>query len=410
MTTFTDQRVASIHETFSAAEDHGLIHHYSESSQWNGRHIQVGGSELKNFVTCSYFGLELDERIKESIASAASNHGASFIVSRTYASSPLFAEFEERLEAIFESPVVVAPSTTLAHLSFISVMIQKGDVLILDGQVHNSVQLAASTAVGKAKVIPIRHNDTDRLRQVVERQLSKDETQNVWYFGDGIYSMYGDVAPVEELCQILDEFPRFHCYLDDAHGMSIRGKNGRGYVLSNLDAIHPKMVVAVSLSKCFGIGCGGALVFGNRHWRDMVQSCGATMIFSSPMPPPMLAAGIASAEIHLSAEIEQMQEELAEKISYFRKRAAELSIELLSSDISPVQYVMIGDYQKALEVARRVLNDGFFVSICAYPAVAINHTGLRLTISRYTANNDIDLVLRAIRVAIDEAVVSEILN
>ena len=84
-----------------------------------------------------------------------------------------------------------------------SLMIQPGDVLILDQQVHNSVRLAALTAQGKAEIVTTRHNDTGQLGQLVERYLAKPETNRVWYCGDGVYSMYGDVAPVAELLGLL---------------------------------------------------------------------------------------------------------------------------------------------------------------------------------------------------------------
>ena len=181
--------------------------------------------------------------------------------------------------------------------------------------------------------------------------------------------------------------------------MSTQGRHGRGYVLSCQDSLHPRMVVAISLSKCFGMGCGGALLFPNREWRGHVQSCGATMIFSGPIPPPMLGAGIASARIHLSPEIAALQGELAARIKLFRQAAARKGIELLSSERSPVQYVLVGELEqdRMLAVARAVMDDGFFISCCGYPAVAKNHSGLRLTLSRHVSEADIHAVLDSIR-------------
>jgi 7-keto-8-aminopelargonate synthetase-like enzyme len=236
-----------------------------------------------------------------------------------------------------------------------------------------------------------------RLEHLAERYLARPETNRVWYCGDGIYSMHGDVAPVADLLGLLERHERFHCYLDDAHGMSTQGRHGRGYVLSCQESLHPRMVVAMSLSKSFGMGCGGALVFPNRQWRDMVHSCGATMIFSGPIAPPMLGAGIASARIHLSPEIDTLQGELAARIRLFRQVAARMGIELLSSELSPVQYVLVGELDRMLAVARAVLDDGFFVSCCGYPAVAKNHSGLRLTLSRHVREADIYAVLDSIR-------------
>jgi 7-keto-8-aminopelargonate synthetase-like enzyme len=403
MSFFVDQRVQAIARSFALGDALGLIHHNADDVPLTGRTIPIGGRELVNFVTCSYLGLELDPRVIDGIGQAARKYGASFSMSRTFASAPPYTELERLLGRIFDAHPVVVPSTTLGHLSFMSVMVQPGDVLILDQQVHNSVRVAAQTAQGKAQIVPVRHNDMGRLGQLVERYLARPETNRIWYCGDGIYSMHGDVAPVAHLLSLLERHERFHCYLDDAHGMSTQGRHGRGYVLSCQDQLHPRMVVAVSLSKCFGIGCGGALVFPHREWRDMVQSCGATMIFSGPIPPPMLGAGVASAKIHLSPEIIDMQAELAARIRLFRQLAAQKGIELLSSELSPVQYVLVRGLDRPEAVAKAVRDDGFFVSSCAYPAVAKNHVGLRLTLNRHVSETDVRDVLDSIRRALTAA-------
>jgi 7-keto-8-aminopelargonate synthetase-like enzyme len=396
MSFFVDERVQAIAHSFAAGDALGLIHHYADDVPMTGRTIPIGGRELVNFVTCSYLGLELDPRLIDGVSKAARKYGSAFAMSRTFASAPPYVEFERLLGRIFDAHPVVVPTTTLGHLSFMSVMIQPGDVLILDQQVHNSVRLTALTTQGKAQLVPARHNDMGRLEQLVERYLAMPETNRVWYCGDGVYSMYGDVAPVADLLRLLERHERFHCYLDDAHGMSTQGQHGRGYVLSCQDSLHPRMVVAVSFAKCFGMGCGATLVFPNRQWRDMVQSCGATMIFSGPIPPPMLGAGIASAKIHLSPEITALQGELAARIKLFRQVAARKGIELLSSELSPVQYVLVGERDRMLAVARAVMDDGFFVSCCGYPAVAKNHSGLRLTLSRHVTETDVGDVLDSI--------------
>jgi 7-keto-8-aminopelargonate synthetase-like enzyme len=170
---FVDERVQDIARCFAAGDAFGLIHHHADDVPLTGRTIPIGGRDLVNFVTCSYLGLEFDPRVIDGISRAARRYGSSFCMSRTFASAPPFAEFEQLLGRIFEAHPVVVTSTTLGHLSFMSVMVQPGDVLILDQQVHNSVQLAALTVQGKAQLVPTRHNDMGRLEQMVERYLAK---------------------------------------------------------------------------------------------------------------------------------------------------------------------------------------------------------------------------------------------
>lgn len=393
---FVDPAVNLIDSAFLSGIRRGLIHHFIDDEQLNGKNFRIKGKEFTNFSTCSYFALEHDPRVKSAIVAAVEKYGASFIMSRTYASSPQFLEFESLLTKIFDAYPVVTPSTTLGHLAFMSVMVQSGDAILLDQQVHNSVQMAASTVQHKAQVVIVKHSDMSRLEQRIQK-LSQDSSVNrIWYSADGIYSMFGDTVPISALLLLLDKYPKFYCYIDDAHGMGVFGKNGRGFVLDAQKTIHPKMVVAVSLSKCFGMGCGGALVLPNKEWQRKIRTCGSTMIFSSPIPPPMLGGGVELAKIHLSPEIETFQFELSRRVKHFRTEAEASGIPLVSSPRVPVQYITVGSLESALEVVEAIFKDGYFVNICAYPAVPKNRCGLRLTITRNVDLADISGLVASI--------------
>ena len=125
------------------------------------------------------------------------------------------------------------------------------------------------------------------------------------------------------------------------------------------------------------------------------------MIFSSPVPPPMLGAGIASAKIHLSGEIHDLQTDLYKKIKLFTKRAKDLGLELACDEISPIQFVRIGDFDRTISVIKEVFSQGFFVNTCAYPAVPKNKCGLRVTITKHINETDISRLLNAIKEAMD---------
>ena len=131
---------------------------------------------------------------------------------------------------------------------------------------------------------------------------------------DGIYSMYGDVSPVKEIYALMDKYAELHYYVDDAHGMSIYGKHGRGYVLNQMP-IHRKAIVATSMNKAFATG-GAVIVFPTREMAQKVRNCGATLITSGPMQPSQLGAAVAAAKIHLSNDIYEMQADLQDNIRY----------------------------------------------------------------------------------------------
>lgn len=389
-----DRRVDEIYANVALGRELGLAQLSADDVPFTGRTIRIDGRELINFVTCSYLGLELDPRVIRAIGAGAERYGASFALSRAFVSAAPYSELEGRFERIFDAFPVIAPTTTLGHLSFVTAMIESGDVLLLDAQVHNSVQLAARVVADRATVATVRHNDLRHLERTIERHLTTSATGRIWYLADGIYSMYGDTAPLADLRKLLDRYERLHAYLDDAHGMSVHGRHGRGFVLGAIE--HPRLVVAVSLAKSFGIGCGGVLLFPNVEWQARVRSCGATLLFSGPLPPPMLTGAIASADLHLSDELPRLQAELRERIDAFRDATQQAGLVNLSSPESPVQYLLLGQTKPTFLAAKRLFEQGFLVNPCSYPAVAKNHSGLRLTMTRHVELADVRDVVRAI--------------
>ena len=247
-------------EMITAAAARGIIHLVDESEWLDGRTIRVAGRELLHFGSCSYLGLELDPRLKEGAAEAAGRYGTHYSCSRAYVSARPYAELEELLERIFEAPVVVAPTTTLAHLAALPILCDSDDVLLLDHQAHNSLRMAShQVRAGGARVEIVRHGRLDLLEEQIE--ALRGDARRIWYAGDGVYSMFGDLAPVDGLRALADRHEQLHLYLDDAHGISWRGPHGRGYVLETAP-IHERMVVATTLAKSFGTG-GSVLVFPN---------------------------------------------------------------------------------------------------------------------------------------------------
>ncbi len=113
----------------------------AEDTILNGRTVRVDGQDLLHFGSCSALGLELDPRVVEGAVDAARRFGAQFSASRAFVSAPPYAELEERLGEITGGSVLVTPNTTLASFSALPSLIEEEDLVILDQQVHATVQL-----------------------------------------------------------------------------------------------------------------------------------------------------------------------------------------------------------------------------------------------------------------------------
>jgi len=373
--------------------NHGLAQRTTEDQAFNGRTICINGRHVLNFALCSYLGLELDARLKQGTIDAVTRYGTQFAISRTYMSATPYTELEAQLEKIFGSHVLATPTTTLGHIAALPVLIHKGDAIIIDQMAHNSMQTAAKLV--QADGVPVETLLHCNLELLEERiiQLSK-QYRHVWYLTDGVYSMFGDLAPVKELGKLLNRHEQLHLYFDDAHGMSWTGEHGKGYVLDNLP-IQERMVVATSLCKAYGAG-GGALIFPNERMHRRVKNCGGPMIFSGPIQPPMLGAAIASARIHLSSEINRLQIELQDRIALCNRLLKIYEIPIACSSQSPIFYIKIGHPYLAGDMAKYLLDEGFYTNHAVYPAVSRRKSGIRFTITRHLSFEDIYGLVSAI--------------
>jgi 7-keto-8-aminopelargonate synthetase-like enzyme/predicted N-acyltransferase len=344
-----------------------------------GNILEINGQDLINFGSCSYLGLEYDARMKSGAGESLNIYGTQFSASRAYVSAGMYQELELKLSQIFGGHVLVTPTTTLGHISTIPVLIGRDDCVIMDHQVHQSVQTAVKLVKAEGTHVElVRHNRMDLL----EARLNelKKKYANIWYMADGIYSMYGDRAPMKELESLLIKHEQFHLYVDDAHAMSCFGQNGRGYALSEID-LHPRMVMGTSLNKAFASG-GGAFIFPSKEMYDKVRNCGGPMITSGPMQPAALGAAIAAADIHLSDEIYELQKELNDNVSYCHHLLQEYGLPNLAEKDSPIFFVGVGAPKPAYEIIEKLIKDGFLVNIGIFPAVPMKNTGLRFTITR----------------------------
>jgi 7-keto-8-aminopelargonate synthetase-like enzyme len=355
-----------------------------------GKQITIKGKSITSFSNCSYLGLEHDERLKMGAVEAIQKYGTQFSCSRAYLELSLYEEVEYLLSQIFGKPALLAPTTSLGHISLLPIVVGQNDAVIMDHQVHTSVKNAVAIVKGRGTFVDtIRHNRMDILEDRIVKL--KDKYDKIWYMADGVYSMYGDVSPVEQIYGLMDKYEQFHCYLDDAHGMSWSGENGSGYFLSKMP-YHEKLIFISSLAKGFGV-CGGVMVLPNEELKSIVRNVGSTIMFSGPMQPANLGAAIASAKIHLSDEIKDKQNALMERIRYFNLTSKALGLPLVSDDRTPIFFVGVGTPETGMEICHNMMKSGYFLNIAAFPAVPYKNTGLRITLTSNHTMSDIHEML-----------------
>lgn len=348
----------------------------------DGSTITVEGRRVANFGSCSYLGLSVDERLKRGAIEAVERFGPHYSSSQTYSAVDLYPALEELLGRMTDAPsVVLPPTTTLGHLACLPTLVGEGDAVVLDSQSHASLQLTMQVLAGRGlPVYAVPHNSFREAESKIASLSSQH--RHVWYVGDGVYSMFGDFAPVRSIVDLMDVHDNLYAYLDDAHGFSWLGLHGRGYVLSNM-ALNERTVVAAGTGKAFGSG-GAALLFGDPDLGTTVRRLGGPMVFSGPIQPPILGASVASAHIHLSEEHVTLRARMIDQIQFVATRLAEQGLPVMSWSQTPIWMIRVGNVARTLEMGTRLLQDGFFVNVTGFPAVPVGMEGLRFT---HTLNN-----------------------
>ncbi|CAM4028649.1 aminotransferase class I/II-fold pyridoxal phosphate-dependent enzyme [Flavobacterium weaverense] len=386
--------IDTVDEVFAGAKKEGVLHLYAEDEYLNGRTITIKGKKMFHFGTTGYLGLEQDSRLKEAAILAIQKYGTQFPLSKSYISNPLYAELEYKIELMYGIPPIIAKNSTLGHIAVIPTAVRDEDGVILDHQVHWSVQNACQLL--KLRGIPvemIRHSNMDMLEYQINKLSSK--CKRIWYMADGVYSMFGDFAPVAELMELSKKYPQLYLYFDDVHGMSWQGKNGTGYVLSVLKELPHNVMIMATLSKTFGAS-GAALICSDQKLREKIKNFGGPLTFSAQLEPASVAAAIAAADIHLSTEIEVLQAELAGKIGYFNDLLSKTSLPIIVQNNSPVFFLGTAMPLTTYKLVQSLFQEGFFVNPAIYPAVPVKNTGIRITLSRHNQKEEIKELVEAI--------------
>lgn len=382
----------------------GILHLHSSGKGIDGCRMTIGDREVLNFGSCSYLGLEFHPALRAGAHAAIDAYGTQFSASRAYLSAGLYLELQGLLEQIFEAPCVISPTTTLGHIAAIPVLVADNAAVIMDQQVHNSVQTAVQLVRARGVHTElVRHNRMDLLEERIRALRQKH--QQVWYMADGIYSMFGDCCPVEAVYTLLERYPELHFYVDDAHGMSILGKHGRGSVLRDR-VIHPRMVLATSLNKAFASG-GGLLVFGDPDRALLVGNTGGPLLSSGPMQPGALGAAIASARLHLSNELLTLQEALKERVHYTNALVQELGLPLVSASEAAIFFIGVSRPRAGHHIVRKMLEQGFYVNLGIYPTVPMKQTGIRFTVTTLHTLADIQQMVTALAAAFRSTLAEE---
>lgn len=383
-----------IDHVVTSGKNKKIMHLASEEEVFDGEFLKINNQELINFGTCGYLGLEKHPHILAKSHELLDRYGSHFSISRAFVKAPYLEELESLISKMFDNhPVVIYPSTSVTHQSVLGTIIQPSDLIILDQQVHYSVQYPCQFAKLQGTMVKmIRHNSMEMLEDFIKRGYNQYD--KIWYMADGVYSMYGDLPQKKELLYLLEKYPKFHLYFDDAHGVGWTGTNGCGSVFEYFK--HSERVVLIStLAKGFG-SIGGIAIFNDLEMYRKVDIYGGILSYTHPLSPANVGAAIGSAEILLSEKGQVYQEELKDLMEYLNTKLEDLNLTNTSSNETPIYFIGGGSVKITHNLIQRVMADGLYVNTATYPVVPNDKSGLRFTLTRHNTKEHIDQLVSSI--------------
>lgn len=350
----------------------------------------IDGKECINFSGNDYLGLADDPEIAVALIAAVKKYGvgsgASHLVTGHNCEHQLLEE--ELAEFLGRDRVLLFSSGYMANNGIIPALVSAKGAVFQDRLNHAS--LIDGAKLSGAKMVRYAHGDVDHLQKRYH-SLKEGIVQESMVVTDGVFSMDGDIAPLPQLAQFARD-KNLPLMVDDAHGMGVIGRSGRGSV-DSFDLNQADVPVLMgTLGKAFGVY--GAFVAGEHDLIEYLLQTARTYMFTTALPPSVAAATRAALKKVIADEWRRQQ--LTDLIAYLKESAAEENIELLASS-TPIQPLLIGDSSRAVAISQALADQGVIVSAIRPPTVPEGTARLRITISATHTREHIDRLISAIK-------------
>ncbi|MEA3558329.1 MAG: aminotransferase class I/II-fold pyridoxal phosphate-dependent enzyme [Candidatus Thermoplasmatota archaeon] len=347
---------------------------------------KVDGKELIMLCSNNYLSLSNHPRLIAAAKEWTDRNGAGSGSVRAIAGSmdihfkveEALAKFKKRESALVYQTGFAANAGLIPQLAP-----GKDDMIISDELNHGSIIDGVRLSKAERGVYP--HNDMGGLEDALRRSQDK---RRVLVITDGVFSMDGDTAPVDQIVKLCVEYGAMS-YVDDAHGEGVLGEKGAGigvhyHVQDKLD------VEMGTFSKAFGVI--GGLVAGSLDLINFAYNKSRTWLLSGSHPPAVAGAQLAA--IQVLDEEPQHWERLWENTNYFKKRIQSMGFDTGRTE-TPIIPVMCGESHKAKKLSQELYNAGVFALPIVFPMVARDKARVRVQVNAGLTQEMLDEALRA---------------
>lgn len=335
------------------------------TSGFSTKRFITPSSDFCNFASNDYLGLAGDNELilafQEGAERFGVGSGASPLVTGHYSAHQMLVE--SLTDWLGYEDAILFSSGFAANQALLLSILHKDDLLIQDKLNHAS--LIEAGQMSAAKMVRFRHNDIQHLKT----KLS--DTQNNVVVTEGVFSMDGDVAPLSDIQSVIAS-QRDLLIVDDAHGVGVLGRNGKGS--QEYWGVRPDVLV-VTFGKAFG-GSGAAILCSS-HVADYLRQFARHYIYSTSLPPAIAFAMVKS--ISLIQRDTWRREKLQALSSSFHEALSDFP--QVKVTMTPIKPIVVGSVERALKLSETLKQHGIWATAIRPPTVPAGEARIRITLS-----------------------------
>ena len=338
-----------------------------------GSRIQVGdGAEVLNFCANNYLGLADDPRIVAAAKDALDRWGYGLASVRFICGTQgVHKELEQRISSFLGTDDTILYSSCFdANGGLFETLLDAQDAVISDELNHASI----IDGIRLCKARRFRYRNRDMADLEAQLRAAADARRRL-IATDGVFSMDGYLAPLDEICALADRHGAM-VMVDDSHAVGFTGPSGRG--TPELHGVVDRVdILTGTLGKALG-GASGGYTSGRKEIVDLLRQRSRPYLFSNSVAPAVVGASLAV--LGILAGSDDLRARLRENTLWFRERMTSLGFDILPGD-HPIVPVMIGDAAKATRMADLLLSKGVYVIGFSYPVVPVGKARIRTQLS-----------------------------
>ncbi len=371
----------TIENELAEIESRGLLRRTRLIEGRQGTHVNCDGREVLLLCSNNYLGLADHPALATAATAAIREYGTSSGASRLVSGTMALHEQLEQAVARWKQSeaALIFNSGHAANTGIIPALVGRGDVVFSDRLNHASI--IDGILLSGARLVRYPHNDIVRLARLMEQHQTSGR---VLIVSDGVFSMDGDLAPLPGLVELARSAGAL-LMVDDAHGSAVMGEQGRGSAefLGVRDGVDIQMGT-------FGkaLGSFGAYAAVSEQLRRLLVNRCRSFIFSTSLPPAVLAASLAAVELVQSPEGDQLRQRLATNSAAFRRNLAAAGF-VIPDGSTHIVPIVLGSAGGTMGFCEELLTEGIFAQGIRPPTVPEGTSRLRFTLMATMADADI---------------------